>query len=292
MRQLLKKFAPRFLLAPLQALRARVYLTSPAMTQRSIGRVDPVWRHRIDEAVASPDNEQIPRVPEAGRVEDYHVTMHNGVKVCANGYYGGGMLNLLIENRGVHEPQEERVFEEVLALLDEAPTMLELGAYWGFYSLSLLQQRPEAKCYLVEPNSFNLASGKLNFRLNEREGRFTRARVGDANKRFPKMIAVDPFCEEHGVERLTILHADIQGAESTMLDGARRMLAEQRVDYVFVSTHSKELHADCLSALRSHGYAIFASVDTDESFSCDGLIVAARPGVALPAPIELSKRAA
>ena len=33
----------------------------------------------------------------------------NGVKVYANSYYGSGMLNLLIKNKGVHEPQEEEI---------------------------------------------------------------------------------------------------------------------------------------------------------------------------------------
>jgi hypothetical protein len=38
-------------------------------------------------------------------------------------------------NRGVHEPLEEFVFQEVLKRLPEACAMIELGAYWGHYSM-------------------------------------------------------------------------------------------------------------------------------------------------------------
>ena len=76
---------------------------------------------------------------------------------------------------GVHEPQKELVFAQVIETLPERPVMLELGAYWGFYSLSLLQERPAADCHLVEPDSENLSCGRLNFRLNRRQDCFTKA---------------------------------------------------------------------------------------------------------------------
>lgn len=279
-------------LAPVTARRARRHLLSSDDAAQAVGKVHPKWRPRIDAVVASADNDRIPRVADAGEVRDHYVVMHNGVKVCANGYYGSGMLNLLVENRGVHEPQEERVFEEVIANLPDDCTMLELGAFWGFYSLSLLNKRPAARCYLVEPRPFNLVSGQLNFELNGRQGLFTEARVGERNSRFPTTIAVDPFCREHGIERLDILHADIQGAELKMLRGAREMLSAQRVDYVFVSTHSNDLHSDCRSELESLGYSVLASADLNETFSHDGLLVACRPGLEQAEPIDISKRAA
>ena len=278
--------------SPLIARRTRRFLTSSEMAQKGIGVVDAEWRERIDTVLASSDNEHIPRVPDAGTVNGFHVVMHNGVKVCANGYYGAGVLNMLVENRGVHEPQEERVFEEVVARLPEQCTMLELGAYWGFYSLSLLRQRPEAQCYLVEPRPFNLTSGRLNFELNGCQGHFVQARVGAEPRRFPRTIAVDPFCREHGIEHLHVLHADIQSFELQMLHGAREMLSAHRVDYVFISTHSGDLHRDCRAELESLGYRVIASADMDETYSLDGLIVACRPGLEGVQPIDISKRAA
>lgn len=161
---------------------------------------------------------------------------------------------MLIENTGVHEPQEERAFEEIIRLVPEDCVMLELGAYWGFYSLSLLLQCPQAKCYLVEPDTQNLLSGKINFGLNGREGHFTQAYVDENPKEKPQTISVDTFCQKHQIQHLNILHSDIQGFELAMLRGAASFLKEGRVDYLFISTHSAELHRDCMLKLRELGY--------------------------------------
>ena len=260
--------------------------------QAGLGDVDSNWRRRIDDVLASPDNAHIDRVSEAGQIESYYISMHNGVKVCANGYYGYGTLNMLVENKGVHEPQEERVFEAVIRLLPVECTMLEMGAYWGFYSLSLLQQRPQAQCYLVEPIVENLISGRLNFRLNGRNGHFINAYI-DAepdHRGVPGSISVDAFCEEHKIKHLNILHADIQGFEDRMLHGSKRMLTQRSVDYVFISTHSNPIHYDCVQQLEKHDFTIIASADMHDTFSEDGLIVAKRSDLPQPEMFEISRK--
>jgi hypothetical protein len=199
---------------------------------------------------------------------------------------------MLIENKGVHEPQEERAFQEVIEYVPEKCSMLELGAYWGFYSLSLLKRRPKAICFLVEPNTFNLVSGKLNFRLNGRKGHFLQAMVSEHPKKRPHTISVDQFCRENQIQHLDILHADIEGSELSMLAGARDILSQNQVDYIFISTHSSSLHASCLRELVSYGYSIIASADMNETFSVDGLIVASRAGLNRPGKIDISKKSA
>jgi hypothetical protein len=216
--------------------------------------------------------------------------MHNGVRVCANGYYGAGILNLLIENKGVHEPQEEFAFEQIVCLLPQDCVMLELGAYWGFYSLSLLNKHPKAKCFLVEPETQNLISGQINFRLNGREGNFTQAMVDEFPKRDPKTISLDSFCDENKINHLNILHSDIQGHELAMLEGGRGFLTAGSVDFIFISTHSQKLHTGCLEKLKTYGYTILADADMNETFSYDGLIVAKHCSVKFPETIEISKK--
>jgi len=271
-------------------IQAKRFLESSSRAQKAVGNVDAYWRARIEDVVLSADNDGISRCPNAGQLDGYTITMHNGVKVCANGYYGDGMLNLLIENKGVHEPQEERVFEAIIRLLPEDCNMLELGAYWAFYSLSLLQQRPNAKCYCVEPEALNLLSGKINFRLNHRHGHFTFARVDSKPQSNPATISVDSFCLAHGIRHLNILHSDIQGYELAMLEGACEMLQEGRVDFVFISTHSNQLHNLCLHRLLSFGYVILASVNLDETYSADGLIVAKHNLIDEPGPMTISRK--
>lgn len=290
MKRLIKRFVPRYVRTRLRELRAMLSLISSAAVAQAVGEVDAGWRMRIDDAMSSPDNAKIPRCAKAGTIDGYVMTMHNGVRVCANGYYGSGNLNLLIENRGVHEPQEEYVFEEIVRLLPERPTMMELGAYWGFYSLSLLQSRPRAKCYLVEPEMANLASCKVNFWLNRRSGRFLMAAVGREPQDDPKVVTVDSLCATWGIKHLDILHADIQGYELQMIEGATTMLSQARVKYVFLSTHSDELHVGCREALRRHGYIIVTDANLQETFSYDGLIVAKHHSVVGPHRIEISRK--
>src|SRR5579862_10039493 len=71
---------------------------------------------RFREVISDPLNLLIERVPMAGVVEGDEVCLHNGIRVpvAGSGAYYGGFSDLLVLNRGVHEPLEEYVFQEVL----------------------------------------------------------------------------------------------------------------------------------------------------------------------------------
>ena len=122
------------------------------------------WAHRIKIVRSSSDNDKIERVEDAGQIKDGYLIMHNGIKIDPSSYYGEGNRKLLQLNKGVHEPQEERVFQEVLKLMPEGAAMLELGAYWCFYSMWFARSVPGAVNVMVEPAAPNLAFGKRIFR--------------------------------------------------------------------------------------------------------------------------------
>jgi hypothetical protein len=171
--------------------------------------------------------------------------------------------------------------------------MLELGAYWGYYSLWFSSAVKDARCFLVEPVGEHLRCGETNFQINNALGNFTQAFVGSVDRTDrdgTRYVAVDPFCERNGIERLAILHADIQGGEVDMLRGAEQMLGSKAVDWIFISTHSKKLHHECMDILSSHGYTIMASADLDETYSVDGLIVAKAHAGLEPASLQISKK--
>jgi hypothetical protein len=254
-------------------------LNDPTLAAKLVGSVDPKWRERIDTALACPDNTDIPRCANAGKLDGNLITMHNGIRVGALSYYGAGILNLLIENRGVHEPQEEKVFAAVLDALPQPDAMLELGAYWGFYSLWFKQKFPDARVVLVEPSLEGMMSGQFNFKVNKVEGEFIRARIGDyvdTASRLEPQLTVDAIVESHQLRHLAILHCDIQGHESEMLRGATKTLEQRIADYIFISTHSEELHASCRKTLEDFRYTIIAQHTVAESYSYDGLLVARR----------------
>ena len=81
--------------------------------------ITPSWQKRIDIVKADPDNQKIPRIPLAGKVFSDHQLLHNGLKITLGSYYDYGNAHLLIENKGVHEPQEEYAFSEVLPFIHQ-----------------------------------------------------------------------------------------------------------------------------------------------------------------------------
>jgi hypothetical protein len=230
---------------------------------------------RFRVVVSDPMNSLIVKHPNAGKLDDGWVTMHNGQLVKYGSYYGpelGNFFDIMLINGGVHEPQEEYAFQEVIkSIKDPKPSMLELGAYWSFYSMWFLQQHPEGVCTMVEPNSQYMDFGRDNFNKNGLTGKFINDYVS------PCAFSVDPFLENG--RRLSILHADIQGSEVDMLRGASKSLNRRAIDWVFISSHSDELHKNCIDILKTHNYRIIAEADAEKSFCFDGIIVACSPDI-------------
>ncbi len=255
------------------------------------------WKNRIQDAVASPDNAYIPRVHRAGQIINGELIMHNGLRVGELSYDGEGPRNLMVANRGVHEPQEERVFQEVLRVLPPGSVMLELGSSWAFYSMWFYREVAEARCFCVEPAPDNLPMGQKNFALNfgEKPARvqFEQAYVDatdDVAGDGTPILSVDSLMAKYSIVRLAILHADTQGHEVNVLLGAQNALAARTIDYIFLSTHTNELHRKCLARLKKHRYVVLADVDLLETFSFDGLIVARREELEGPGVFSLSRK--
>ena len=97
---------------------------------------------RVEITVAVRDTDAIPKVPDAGEVRDQDgqriQVMHNGVLIEEGCYYGAFMTEIIRRLRGHHEPQEELVFHRIIErLAAEAgeKAMVELGAFWSYYSM-------------------------------------------------------------------------------------------------------------------------------------------------------------
>jgi hypothetical protein len=261
-------------------------------------KVDDFWRERIDLAVSSPDNENIPRCPGAGIIKNGKQLMHNGIWVNVGSYYGPEISRLLAENQGVHEPQEEYIFQKVLDYIktknSSKKVMVELGSFWAFYSLWFKRTFPQARAIMVEPEEYNIHSGKRNFALNLFEGTFINAFVGDNHEPeragTVRAVSVDGIAKEFNLEHIDILHSDIQGFEEAMLSGAENVLSNQSAEFLFVSTHTNDLHYACLDTIKSYGYKIICDVDLNDTYFEDGLIVACSEGSAFKFSGNISKR--
>jgi hypothetical protein len=249
------------------------------------------WSQRIALVISSPDNKKINYVENAGTLNDGLLVMHNGIVIEPLSYYGYPILKMLLNNRGIHEPQEEYVFQEVLKEIPIGATMIELGAYWSFYSMWFNKNIKNAKNYMIEP--CNVEYGMNNFKYNKLKGSFFQYYVADKpsiNENGSANISVDSFIKDNHVDFVDILHSDIQGYELLMLKGANNLLKKRKVGYVFISTHSDELHADCGRLMEDMGFIQLCSANLQETYSQDGLLVYKNPEYEGIEKIEISLR--
>ena len=238
---------------------------------------------RFREVLSDPSNKHIPRVPDAGTLQNGHLVMHNGLLVTPD--YYGDFFKILTLNDGVHEPQEERMFMEVLKHLRPGATMVELGAYWAFYSMWFQKEISDGESFLIEPAQDRLDVGRRNFELNGFDGKFFQGEIG------PEGIDFKQFLIDQDIHHLDLLHADIQGFELFLLESITSLLEANKISYLFLSTHTQQLHISCLQLLKNHNYKILASADFDhETYCYDGVIVARNQLVAGLEPIQLDVR--
>src|SRR5688572_22798103 len=114
--------------------------------------VSQLWKNRITLVKQSPDNAKVHHATNAGQIFNDHQLMHNGLKITLGSYYDYGNTILLQENKGVHEPQEEYIFQEVIKFIPPGGCMFELGSYWAFYSMWFASEIQHARCIMIEPD--------------------------------------------------------------------------------------------------------------------------------------------
>lgn len=242
------------------------------------------------------DCDVIPKHPLAGTVEvdadgKQWQIMHNGLRVEHGRYHGEYMAGIITALRGHHEPQEEFAFWEILKCLNGAPTMVELGAFWPYYSLWFRTAFPSGHNFMYEPDAEHLAAGQRNFARSGFSGYFELSAAGlDGSATFmdetlnqTRTVATQSaatICRERQIDCLDLLHMDVQGAELSALMGAAPLIEEGKLRFVFVSTHHHLIsgdpltHQKCLYWLKANGAHILCEHSVNESFSGDGLIVA------------------
>jgi len=264
---------------------------------------NPEQLRRINQTTSCHDCDYIPKEPNAGQIIPGNPTcqiMHNGIKILHKAFHGDWMSEIIRKLRGHHEPQEEKVFHEVLKRVPPNACMIELGSFWSYYSMWFNKSVTNAKNYMIEPNPEKYDLGKKHFHLNNMKGNFTKAFIGptsipnslfmdwDHKSYVLPRISIDDFLDAKGIDFLYLLHSDIQGAEYQMLLGCQKSIAKKKFGYVFISTHG-DCHEKCISFLIKHKFFIIASHTIKESFSADGLIVAASPQVPL-IDLQISKK--
>lgn len=253
-------------------------------------------KERAGMTISCRDTDYIPKVKGAG---EFKMTgnqkvqiMHNGLLVKSGGYYGEWMERIIKDLRGHHEPQEEKVFYEVLSRLGKGATMIELGAFWAYYSLWFNRVIKDARNVCCEPDPHNIEVGKANAKLNNANMTFIQSAAGkDSGKivDFPldsepgktvrvPILTVDEIVEQQKLPCVDLLHMDVQGYELDGIEGALKTIKQGKLRFLMVSTHHYMFSGDplthfkCMELIKSHGGHIIANHTVLESYSGDGLI--------------------
>lgn len=259
---------------------------------------------RIQMTVSCKDCDHLPKVKNAGKVvkdkngEKIQI-MHNGLKVIAGGYYGDLIEQITVKLKGHHEPQEEKVFNEILKRIDSSkPVMIELGSFWAYYSIWFKSIFEQGTAICCEPDPQNIQLGIKNMSLNGFEAGdglvFRKAAAGEhdltsisfdldskpGEQLTVSIESVDGIVKRNALKNIDVLHIDVQGAELGALKGAQTAIKSGLIRFVVVSTHhyvfsgDPMTHQHCEKFLRDNGATVVAAHNVVESFSGDGLIVA------------------
>ena len=218
--------------------------------------------------------------------------MHNGIKVLKDGYHGRGITEIIKLCKGHHEPQEEKVFHNVLKKIQNKGLMIEMGAHWSYYSLWFNKRISNPINIMIEPDIKNIEIGKFNFKINNASGTFINACISNKEQdiEFEResdnkiltipCITLDGFLKKRSIDYVDLLHVDIQGWELKMLQGSIKSLNKKKVRFLFISTHHHSIshdpliHQKCIDFIKENGGYIISEHTIYESFSGDGLIVA------------------
>jgi FkbM family methyltransferase len=250
--------------------------------------------------LACDDTKSFKRVKDAGKTKIISGSkvqvMHNGLYVLHDGYQGSWESKIIEGLRGVHEPQEEKVFNEVLNRIEPGAVMMELGSWWSYYSLWFLKAVSDSKAYCTEPDPVNMELGKRNAKINgfkeesdiffrkyaagDNDGKVIEFQTEGGQKVSVPIRTIDSIIDQEKIKKIEILHFDVQGAELDTLEGAKKSIQSEKIRYIFISTHhysisgDPNIHQKCLDFIAKNGGHIIARHTVLESCSGDGLIVA------------------
>jgi FkbM family methyltransferase len=176
---------------------------------------------------------------------------------------------------GSYEFDKQRAFAEVTG---RGATVLDLGSNVGFYTLLAAELvGSSGHVYAFEPVQRNIEFLRRHIALNKlknvtvieaaicestgrRRFQFHKSaamgHLSDAGQTEVSTVTLDDFVFRSGATPNSI-KIDVEGAELSVLQGAREMLSQHR-PALLLATHSRALRVRCLDLISEHGYVVRA----------------------------------
>jgi FkbM family methyltransferase len=191
---------------------------------------------------------------------------------------------------GSYEFEKQRLLTKVVK---QSTVFFDIGAHVGFYTLlGSCLVKDSGIVFAFEPFPRNIeylekhlmANGIQNVRLfkaavSDHTGVATfqegpsssMGQISERGKHAIKLASLDDLFFKGAVPLPDYLKIDVEGAEFSVLSGARQILTRGH-PVIFLATHGNEAHLKCLSLLNSLGYTCHPIENTRDICSCDDLI--------------------
>ena len=176
------------------------------------------------------------------------------------------------------------IFENICLQLKERNkslyTMIELGSNQSYYSLLFkhILGVDNTLNIMVEPYLKYFEASKGQFALNNCDGRFYHRCIG-ANWGNRKdvfdvpSITLHEILQEQNLNSIDVIQCDIDESELYMLESNLDFYKEHKTEFLFLGTHSIDLHSKCRDKLTNLGYTILLDHPTPD-VGWDSLLVA------------------
>ena len=178
-------------------------------------------------------------------------------------------------------------------MIKQSTNFFDIGAHVGFYTLLASHLvKDSGNIFAFEPFPRNIeylekhlmANGIQNVTLfkaavSDHTGVATfqegpsssTGQISERGNLAIELASLDDLFFKGAVPLPDYIKIDVEGAEFSVLTGARQILTRGR-PMIFLATHGTEAHLKCLSMLQSLGYTCHPLDDTRDIGSCDELV--------------------
>ena len=134
-------------------------------------------------------------------------------------------------------------------------TAIDVGANDGMYTLYFLAKTPAQKVLAFEPSE-GLIQMRKNLALNrfENDPRLELVTKTVGTVATGQDVSLDSYLDR--IQFPCLVKVDIDGGETSMLEGSRQLLAHPQVRWI-IEVHSADLQEKCLEILKQAGYRTF-----------------------------------